>query len=669
MPPHVLLKKVVAISLRKTHRTVSKMLYLNKTSFGSHVFQWRPPSFQTPNLEFIEENWPIWEEALKRICNHEFDLLGSDWTQVAHGNKYKGLEGAASYPPTQEITKEQLKTASEINSANKAQAREILKHITEDYVFIDWHVDFKSGYRWNPATWWEDVPYGHQPGVDIKVPWELSRMQHLPWLAYGFLKTKNEKYKIEFQNQILDFIANNPPRFGVNWKCPMDVAIRAANWSLAFDLFRSQSVRFSPAFENILGCSLIDHGLFVSQNFEKAADFRGNHYLADIAGLTFIAFAMEGNHNVDEWKVLCTKEVLAEARYQFHQCGTNFEGSTAYHRLSSEMLFYPLLLLSLNKESSQIFAQNKDLYKIIVGAESFAQAVTKPDGKIVQIGDNDSGRFFKLSPAWEDSELIENHLDLKHLSFFTKGFLENQELDIESSIICRSIKNHKIPNLPSTQIKEIKKEHFSLVTQDFTKEFSHSSATATATATAKTQEYYFPVTTKALNNLTRYFYKEFGVIVYKADDFFLSFRCGPVGQLGRGGHDHNDQLSVELYANGMSMIQDPGTYLYTPSPAMRNKYRSNQFHFTPQPIGKEMADIESALFFIGKAKAGEVLDFNPRSCSGVCNGFGFPIVRRIEIFDSEVKITDSSFSEDPIWNLNEFKTLPFSRGYGFPNNV
>lgn len=37
---------------------------------------------------------------------------------------------------------------------------------------IDWHVDFKTGHRWNPRQYFADVqPASYPGGYDIKVPW------------------------------------------------------------------------------------------------------------------------------------------------------------------------------------------------------------------------------------------------------------------------------------------------------------------------------------------------------------------------------------------------------------------------------------------------------------------------------------------------------------------
>jgi hypothetical protein len=50
------------------------------------------------------------------------------------------------------------------------------------------------------------------------------------------------------------------------------------------------------------------------------------------------------------------------------------------------------------------------------------------------------------------------------------------------------------------------------------------------------------------------------------------------GQHFHWGHVHNDKLSFELFAEGKTIIEDGGTYLYTPLPQRRNEFRSVQAH-------------------------------------------------------------------------------------------
>ena len=61
----------------------------------------------------------------------------------------------------------------------------------ELYKTIDWQRDFKSGYRFSSKKWYKSQRKNIPPGVDIKVPWELSRLQHLPQMAIFATINKN----------------------------------------------------------------------------------------------------------------------------------------------------------------------------------------------------------------------------------------------------------------------------------------------------------------------------------------------------------------------------------------------------------------------------------------------------------------------------------------------
>jgi len=68
---------------------------------------------------------------------------------------------------------------------------------------IDWHMDFKSGHRWNAQSDYRAVPPAPYPGgYDIIVPWELSRCQHFAWLGQAYWLTGAEAYAQAFCAQV-----------------------------------------------------------------------------------------------------------------------------------------------------------------------------------------------------------------------------------------------------------------------------------------------------------------------------------------------------------------------------------------------------------------------------------------------------------------------------------
>jgi hypothetical protein len=63
-----------------------------------------------------------------------------------------------------------------------------------------------------------------------------------------------------------------------------------------------------------------------------------------------------------------------------------------------------------------------------------------------------------------------------------------------------------------------------------------------------------------------------------ADERFLVFDCGP---LGDGGHGHYDALSVEIAADGRALIVDPGRYTYDEqTPNLRHWFKGTAAHNT-----------------------------------------------------------------------------------------
>ena len=161
--------------------------------------------------------------------------------------------------------------------------------------------------------------------------------------------------------------------------------------------------------------------------------------------------------------------------------------------------------------------------------------------------------------------------------------------------------------------------------------------------------------------LRLYGYPDFGYYIFRSARLYLGIRCGGVGQNGNGGHAHNDQLSIELSLDNKDIIQDPGTYLYTPLPDRRNAFRSTAFHFTPQVAGKEMNDWpadQDRLFQLPDRSQAECLYFNSDGFVGRHVGFGHPVYRLILIHGHEIEIRDHGAENSP--------ALPpwYSNGYG-----
>jgi len=407
----------------------------------------------------------------------------------------------------------------------------------DGYQPIDWHSDFKSSYKWDPKIFFRNIQYGHIDGVDIKVPWELSRFQHLNTIGQTYILTKDIKYAEEFANQITDWIENNTIGFGINWNSTMDVAIRAANWLVAQEYFSEEGL-IPDKFWHEFYTSIYEHGKFIRRHLENHFELSNNHYLSDLVGLFFIAIYCPFFKESEKWQKFALKELTNEIEKQVYPDGCNFEASTSYHRLALELFFYAELL---GKRSGINFPESYK--KQVRRMFEFSLYCIKPNGTIPQIGDNDNGRF---------------------LIFCKKSILEHKYLLTLAAIYYKD-SNYKISSF------DFDEEAFWIFSKSDKRSYD---------------EFQFrnkPIPSKAFPKAGWY------IIRNSKDYCFIS--CGPNGQNGNGGHAHNDKLSFELMLGGQDIIVDPGTYVYTFHQKERNRFRSTEYHNTIKFNGYEQNEI------------------------------------------------------------------------------
>jgi len=436
---------------------------------------------------------------------------------------------------------------------------------------INWHCDFKSGYYWDPKTFYLDIKYGGRERADVKIPWELSRFQHLATLGETYWLTGNEKYTKEFINEIENWIENNHPQYGVNWRCTMDVAIRTCNWVLGYYFFKD-SKEVTDEFLMKFSKSLLIHGEHIQGNLEKNwRGFTSNHYFSDVVGLVYLGIFFNNTNIGYRWLNFGIKELKKEMKKQVYPDGCDFEASTCYHRLVLELFFFSTLFIVINNEkfngenyreiTERVFDKEytERFYKMFEAV----LYLLKPNGRMPQIGDNDNGRLH----VFTNREI----LDMRYLLTFGAIFFKEPKFKVKEFGFSKEAlwifgeKGYKIwKNLKENYLLNIKSKAF----------------------------------------------PDAGWYIIRNNKDYCIVSCGPNGQNGNGGHCHNDKLSFELMIDREDIIVDPGTYLYTPSPEWRNKFRSTYFHNTVVVDDQEQNRfIENNLFSLKNDAICECLDF------------------------------------------------------------
>ena len=382
------------------------------------------------------------------------------------------------------------------------------------YQKINWHYDPSTKSEFPKKGWYRLVRKKLPKGSDLKYPWELSRFQHLILLGQAYADTNEEKYTLEFINQISDWIENNPVRYGINWSNTMEVGIRAANWTTAL-LFFIKSRHITKEFLKQYFKSIQEHGNHIYQNLENLQPINSNHYIGNLFGLYILSSICPFLNGSSKWLKFSKKELEKEIIRQTDKDGWDYEASTAYHRLVTEMFLYSYIIAQYFDQpfSNTYVTQLKKMIKVM-------HIMEKSDHTIPQIGDNDSG--FSLCFDFDN-----DNLNFSNLSLLAQ---RNSLLTLEEQ-----------------------KSGF-------------------------------------------FIYEDAGYYIYKNDGIYLLVTTGPKELLGLGSHAHNDILSFILNVNGKDILVDPGSFVYTSDPTMRNQFRSVLSHNTLFWDGLEPRSLNDGLF-------------------------------------------------------------------------
>lgn len=464
---------------------------------------------------------------------------------------------------------------------------------------IKWNEDFKTGYIWENKFYKNIKTVDLNNNADVKVPWELSRFQHIPTLGQAYLLTDNSKYALEFKNQIEDWIKKNPVEMSVNWTCTMDVAIRACNWIIGYYLFKNYP-KINKEFWIKYYKALYLHGKYFFNNLEKAEQYNGNHYLSDLAGLIWLGLYFknfkygkeDAINNPKIWLDFGLKEFEKEMKNQINPDGTDYEASTAYHCLVTELFLFTSILCSKHNInfSKEYMAKLEKMIEFIMN-------ITKPNGYIPLLGDMDSGRFIILSGYGG----LKDKRDFRYLIALGREYFNRDVFKFYSS-------NNNQPLFWCFEnIAKIKEKQS------------------------------VSIRSKA--------YKDSGYYILRNDNVYIIIKCGPNGMNGNGGHTHNDQLSFELNICSKDFIIDLGTYVYTADYRLRNLFRSTSMHNTLQVGNLEQNNFEEKeLFRINNETKAQLLNFNNNYFKGRHYGYkdkvGIIAEREVKLEDNKIIIND-----------------------------
>jgi hypothetical protein len=402
-------------------------------------------------------------------------------------------------------------------------------------------------------------------------------------LAVAWHLDRNEQDFREFRAQLGHWIDANPYPCGVNWACPMDVAIRVVNWITALGIFQDALAALDPKdriFEHI-DRAIWDHGWHVARHLEASGPRcprGGNHLYADLCGLLATGLYFRDCSSGRRWLSMARVGIEAQTLRQFLDDGGPGESSTSYHRLLLEMAVWVRSTLSHHGIPLSA-ASNRRVSQAI----AFCRDVADHAGNSPNIGDNDSGRLLVLI---RDDEGKHNYL------------WEENPQGIPG-IHKRLLSGTTRPSPPAPP--------------------SHT-------------------------------YPSSGFHIIRSSRWHVCIRAG---RIGHGGvHSHCDQLSLVCSLDGMPVLVDLGSFVYTPDPDERNRFRSGGSHNIVIPDEMEQQILGSGRqgVFVMKSQNEATVDAITRNQHGGNFKGRFDYQgrndrvaweREIEVADSHLRVRDT----------------------------
>ncbi len=215
-----------------------------------------------------------------------------------------------------------------------------------------WHKNAMSGAVYEQSGHWSRISdFGLG---DIKCVWEINRF---PWafsLVRAYARTGNENFAEGFWKLFENWLDENPPNCGVNWKCGQEATFRLIATCFAIRVFseaKATTAARLAKWRQFVAFTAIR----IAGNINYALSQNNNHGISECVGL-FTAAAILPDLPGSAWFIaLAEKELIRQVETLIYEDGAFSQHSTVYHRVVLHDLAWYLAM----KKSLGSFADNR----------------------------------------------------------------------------------------------------------------------------------------------------------------------------------------------------------------------------------------------------------------------------------------------------------------------
>ncbi|HSE91086.1 MAG TPA: alginate lyase family protein [Candidatus Binatia bacterium] len=389
---------------------------------------------------------------------------------------------------------------------------------------IDWQRNYLSGVA-GPKKYAAFINHRDAALIgDVKYVWELNRLQHLVLLALASIWTGQENYEEEIVRQTLSWSEENPFMMGLNWKSPLEAALRLISWAYVSCLTGN---KLPDVRHNSMRATLYQHQYFISKFYSKHSS-ANNHLIGEMAGLYVASIIWPFYQESSSWQSLAKTKLLKEIVRQVEADGVGKERAIEYQLFILEFL---LMAASLGQRTGDPFPE--EFWRRLRSMLTFLSAISDRNGNLPMFGDGDSGQVVGL-PDTTSSRV--------------------------RALVRLGRRLHKPVNHPTAT--------------DVRSRFLLWGESENIPVTAQIEDQ------KGLQTFPGGGYYVLSAARGHDDEIVVVFDAAPLGLPPLYAHGHADALSFWLSYGGHEFFVDPGTFSYYTQDSWRAYFRSTAAHNT-----------------------------------------------------------------------------------------
>ena len=419
---------------------------------------------------------------------------------------------------------------------------------------IQWNRDPQSG-RAAPLMFAPAIDYrDYDVAGDCKYVWELNRHHHLVVLGRAYRASGDPRYAAAVIEQLGSWLDACPFAMGMNWRSPLELAVRLINWVWAIDLIRDANL-FDAALKERILRSVFRQVWEITRKYSRGSSVN-NHLIGEGAGVFIATSYFRGLRRAARWKAESREILCEQILAQTYPDGVTREQALGYHLFVLQ--FFLLAGIVARRTATEL---PDDYWSRLAKMLEFLSALVAGGESLPMFGDADDGYVLDLGAGPPAA---------RALLSIGACLLARADLQPNGDLCAAAARR-----LPGTG------------------GFAAQRSVADPANGSRLSSRAFPD--------AGYYLLQAGH-QGSADGISVLFDCGELGYGRLAAHGHADALSVAVRVCGHDVLVDPGTYDYFTDPRWREYFRSTRAHNTIVVDGADQSEMLGP--FLWGARAG-----------------------------------------------------------------